>query len=358
MAAKFHSLAIVGVRRETPEAVSIAFGAPEALRDAFAFTCGQYLTLRATLDGEEQRRSYSICSGMDDGELRVAIKRVEGGRFSSFANAELRVGGKIDVMPPSGKFGVTPQPGAARRYVAFAAGSGITPILSIIKSVLAREPASHFTLFYGNRSAASIMFKDALEDLKDRAIGRLSVHHILSREAQDIALLNGRIDAAKAAALMRTVGLVSAVDQVFLCGPVAMTAEIARALLAIGVAAQRIQTEVFTPAEGAAPPHPSAPPRETRADGAKLTLRIDGVTHAIAMRADETVLEAALRHGLDMPWSCRAGMCCTCRARLVEGVAAMDQNYSLEAWEMRAGFVLTCQLRPASAALTVDFDAM
>ena len=356
---RFHRLAIASIRRETPDAVSIAFAVPPALRETFAFTPGQYLTLRASVDGQEQRRSYSIASGMDDGELRVAVKRVEGGRFSAFANTRLVAGGTIDVMAPAGRFGITPQPGAARRFVAFAAGSGITPVISIIRSVLAREPASQFFLFYGNRSSTSIIFKDALEDLKDSAPGRLSVHHILSREAQDIGLMNGRLDGARAAALMRIAGPPEAVDHVFLCGPLAMTAAIGPALELLGIAPGRIHTEVFTPAAGGLAIRPAAVcVPDASAGGTKLALRIDGVTHAIAMRPDETVLEAAERHGLDMPWSCRAGMCCTCRARLVAGAATMDQNFSLETWELKAGFVLTCQLRPASPGLTIDFDAM
>ena len=355
----FHSLVIADVRRETADAVSLAFTVPAALRAAFAFQCGQYLTLRAFVGGEEQRRAYSICSGMDEGELRIAVKRVAGGRFSAFAADELKAGDAIDVAPPMGNFGVAPKPGAARRYAAFAAGSGITPILSIVKSVLAREPASHFSLFYGNRDTRSILFKDTLADLKDGAIGRLSVHHVLSREARDIGVLNGRLDGAKALALLRAAGPADRLDHIFLCGPAAMTAEITRALLGLGVERKRVQTELFTPAEGGlGATRPASQPDAAQGDGAKLSLRIDGATHMITMRADETVLEAAQRQGLDMPWSCRAGMCCTCRARLVEGAVTMDQNYSLEAWEMQAGFVLTCQARPTSAVLTVDFDSV
>ena len=357
--ARFHSLTIADIRRETPDSVSLAFAVPAPLRAAFSFKAGQYLTLRAQIGGAEQRRCYSICSGLDDKELRVAVKRVEGGRFSGFANDALRPGDMLDAMPPMGNFGVTPQPGAARRFAAFAAGSGITPILSIAKTVLAREPGSHFALFYGNRASGGIMFKDALEDMKDSAMGRLAVHHILSREAQDISLLHGRLDGAKALALLATAGPLAALDHVFLCGPAAMTADIAPALAAAGVETARIHTELFTPAKDAsAAPLEAAQPLQPQTAGARLTLRIDGAAYAIAMRLEETVLEAAQRHGLDMPWSCRAGMCCTCRARLVEGAAAMDQNFSLEAWELQAGFVLTCQLRAQSPAITVDFDAM
>src|SRR5947209_9461892 len=206
MSQGFHPLTIADVRRETPEAISIGFAVPEHIRDDFAFTSGQYLTLRTELDGAEVRRSYSICSGMDEGELRVAVKRLDGGLFSSFANAELKPGDTIDVMPPDGRFGLAPDAAAQRTYIGFAAGSGITPIFSIIKSVLTREPRSHFVLFYGNKSSATIMFKDELDDLKDRFVERLSVHHILSREIQDVDLLHGRLTSEKVPALIRTAG--------------------------------------------------------------------------------------------------------------------------------------------------------
>lgn len=358
MAPRFHRLAIADVRRETPEAVSVAFAVPEELRADFAFTSGQYLTLRTTLDGEEIRRSYSICSGVDDGELRVAIKRLEGGLFSCFANENLRPGDTIEVMPPMGRFGIVPDPDAARTYVAFAAGSGITPILSIVKTVLAREPRSRFVLFYGNRSSGSIIFKEAIEDLKDRFVERFAVHHVLSREAQDVALLNGRLGRDKVEALMRTAGGTAAVDHVFVCGPATMIEEVAGALKDLGVPPERVHVELFTPAAGAAGrPRPPAG-RAAEAEGARLSLRIDGATHSLAMRPEETVLDAALRQGLDLPYSCRAGMCCTCRAKCVEGETTMDQNFSLEPWEVEAGFVLTCQCRPAGPALAIDFDAV
>jgi ring-1,2-phenylacetyl-CoA epoxidase subunit PaaE len=358
MAPRFHRLAIAEVRRETPDAVSIAFAVPDDLRQDFAFTSGQYLTLRTTMNGEEVRRSYSICSGIDDGELRVAIKRLDGGLFSCFANENLKAGDTMEVMTPMGRFGVEPDPTAARTYVAFAAGSGITPVLSIIKTVLGREPKSRFNLFYGNRSSNGIIFKATIEDLKDVFVNRLSVHHILSREAQDVALLHGRLGGDKVAALMRTVGPIEAVDHVFLCGPVGMIEEVSGALRQLGVPENRIHTEVFTP-EGGLPAAPRPISRPTaEPHGAQLRLRLDGATHEMVMHEDETVLDAALRNGLDLPYSCRGGMCCTCRAKLVEGGATMDQNFSLEPWEMKAGFVLTCQSRPTTPSLVVDFDAV
>ena len=352
----FHSLTIADIRRETPEAISIRFAVPEDMREDFAFTSGQYLTLRTELSGAEVRRSYSICSGMDEGELRVAIKRLDGGLFSSFANAQLKAGDTIEVMPPDGRFGLAPDTAAERTYVGFAAGSGITPIFSIIKTVLTREAHSHFVLFYGNKSSATIMFKEQLDDLKDRFVERLSVHHILSREMQDIDLLHGRLTGDKVPALIRTAGGIAAVDDVFLCGPVAMTEEVSATLVSLGLPSTRIHREIFTT---------ETPPRQVKPSVASdaqeevsLSVKIDGVLHKLTMRRDETVLEAAERRELDLPYSCRGGMCCTCRAKLVEGAGAMDQNFSLEPWEGEAGFVLTCQFRPATDKIAVDYDAM
>jgi ring-1,2-phenylacetyl-CoA epoxidase subunit PaaE len=356
---RFHALRVADVRRESPDAVSIAFAVPDDAKQDFAFTPGQYLTLRTTLGGEEVRRTYSICSGADEGELRVAVKRLDGGLFSRFANETLKAGDVMDVMPPLGRFGVSPGAQGARTYVAFAAGSGITPILSIVKTVLGREPRSRFVLFYGNRSSASIIFKDALEDLKDRFVERLAVHHVLSREAQEIPLLSGRITGDKVEALLRTVGEVEAIDDVFLCGPLGMIEDVKAALARLGVPEARIHMEVFTPSGApVAAPRPEPKAGAEASPGAALTIRIDGLTHELTMRTDETVLDAAVRHGLDLPYSCRGGMCCTCRAKVTEGAGVMDQNFSLERWEQEAGFTLTCQCRPTTPRIAVDYDAV
>jgi ring-1,2-phenylacetyl-CoA epoxidase subunit PaaE len=351
---RFHTLTVADVRRETPDAVSIAFAVPDESRAAFAFASGQYLTLRTRLGEAEVRRSYSISSGLDDGELRIAVKRLDGGLFSSFANAELKVGDRVEAMPPEGRFGIAPQEGA-RAYLGFAAGSGITPILSLIRTVLAREPESRFTLFYGNRDSGSIIFKAELEDLKDRFVERLAVHHVLSREVQDVELLNGRLDADKAEAFARTVGDLAKVDAAYLCGPVEMTSAVAEKLVALGLPAERVRRELFTTGGEPAPRRP-VPAAAVQAEGARLSVRLDGSTHVMTMRSDETVLDAALRQGLDLPYACRGGMCCTCRARIVEGAADMDQNFSLEPWEIAENYTLTCQARPTTATLAVDYD--
>lgn len=354
MAPSFHTLRVVSLRRETEDAVSLAFDVPAALRAAYAFAPGQYLTLRATIDGEDVRRSYSICSGLDDGELRVAIKRVEGGVFSTWANASLRVGDELEVMTPDGRFGVAIEPEAARTLVAFAAGSGITPILSILKTILAREPRSRLALFYGNRSTESIMFRGELEDLKDRFLSRLSVFHVLSREQQDVPVLNGRLDAEKVGVLMRSMIPVASVDHAFVCGPQPMIEGLEKSLADVGLPRERIHVERFTPAAGGRPRAvvvpPSAPPK------AIATVISEGVRSEIPVADGEAIIDAAIRAGRNLPYSCKGGMCCTCRARLLEGRVEMTVNYSLEPWETDAGYVLTCQSHPLTKHVVLDYD--
>jgi ring-1,2-phenylacetyl-CoA epoxidase subunit PaaE len=357
---RFHRLKVADVRRETSDAVSISFAVPEDLADAYIFEPGQYLTLRADVDGEDTRRSYSICSGLDDGELRVAVKEVEGGVFSSFANRLIKSGDAIDVMTPMGRFTAPPDTGAGRVLVAIACGSGITPVMSLAKSLLAREPKSQIVLLFGNRTTRSIIFKEALDDLKDRYLGRLAVHHVLSREAQDIPLLNGRLDADRIATLLRASLPDSQIDHAFLCGPTGMLEEARKALFALGVPAERIHVELFTPSE----PSRRLPSRTLRnPDAARprpaiatATVTLDGTTHVFPVAADEGIVDAGLRAGLQLPFSCKGGMCCTCRAKLVSGRVEMVQNYSLEPWEMEKGFVLACQSRPTTKTVVLDFD--
>jgi ring-1,2-phenylacetyl-CoA epoxidase subunit PaaE len=362
MTPRFHRLRIAEVRRETPDAVSIAFAVPEEARQDFAFSCGQYLTLRTMIDGEDIRRSYSICSGVDDDELRVAVKRVDGGLFSSFVSEGIKEGDEIDVMTPAGRFTVDIRPDEARTFVGFASGSGITPVLSIVRTVLSREPKSRFFLFYGNRTTNSILFRETLDDLKDRFLDRLSIFHVLSREQQDVPILNGRLDAEKVSVLLRSIVPASIVDHAFICGPASMIDEIEGALLGLGVASDRVHVERFTPAPVTGPRRPAAtapkPPADAGAavEAARARLILDGKTAEVPVASGETVLEAALRAGLDLPYSCRGGMCCTCRAKVVEGAVEMAVNYSLEPWEMQAGFVLTCQALPTTDHVTIDYD--
>src|ERR1700756_1646995 len=320
-APRFHRLAVNDLRRETADAVSLTFKIPEELADDYAFAPGQYLTLRTTMDGEEVRRSYSICSGPDDGELRIAVKRVDGGAFWSGA----------------------------------AAGSGITPILSIAKGVLAREPNSRFFLFYGNRSTGGMLFREALEELKDRFMQRLSIFHVISGEEQNIPILHGRLDGEKVRVLLRSLVPAVSVDHVFICGPVGMSEDIEATCRDIGIAADRIHVERFV-SEFGGKPRPKVVIAESAPPRAMASLIIDGKRREVPVAEGEAILDAALRVGMDLPFACKGGMCSTCRAKLVEGDAQMEVNYSLEPWELKAGFILTCQARPVSQKVVVDYD--
>lgn len=353
MAPRFHTLTIGDCRRETADAVSLAFAVPDDLRDDYAFSPGQYLTLRASIDDEDVRRSYSICSGLDDNELRVAIKRVEGGAFSTWANEQLRIGDTLDVMTPDGRFGVPIEPASPRTLAAFAAGSGITPILSIAKTVLKRE-AGRFFLFYGNRTTAGIMFREQLEDLKDRYLSRLAVFHVLSREQQDLPALNGHLDAEKIGLVMRSLVPAASVDQAFVCGPQPMIEGLEKALADLGMARDRIHVERFTPGVGGRPP-----PKTVAADAkpkAIATIISEGARFDLSVAEGEAIIDAAIRAGRSLPYSCKGGMCCTCRAKLVEGRVEMAVNYSLEPWETDAGYVLTCQSHPVTEHVVIDYD--
>lgn len=354
---RFHVLKVTEVRRETPESVSIRFAVPDGLAPHFAFRPGQYLTLRAMIDGEDIRRSYSICSGLDEGALRVGIKRVAGGAFSTYANESLKPGDEVEVMPPEGRF--TPAEHAGSRHVlGIAAGSGITPIFSIVKTLLTRDTASRFTLIYGNQTTNSVMFAEEIEDLKNRYLGRLAVVHVLSREAQDVPLLSGRIDAARIRALAQGVVELSEVDEAFVCGPEAMIAEVGGALAELGLPCERIRSELFTTS---APRKHYAPPASQHAGAvvSNVNVTLDGKRHAFAMLAsDENVVDAAARVGIDLPYSCKGGMCCTCRCKVQLGEVEMATNYSLEAWETSAGFVLACQSKPTTTELSLDFDQL
>lgn len=354
---KFHALTVREVRRETPEAVSITFAVPADLAADFAFAPGQYLTLRTTIDGEEVRRSYSICSGPDDGELRVAVKQVESGVFSGWVNANLAAGDTIDVMTPTGRFGLEGDPGNGRIHVAFAAGSGITPVLSIARGVLSREPDSRFYLFYGNRTTTDILFRTELEELKDRFLGRLSVFHVLSREEQDLPVLNGHLNGEKVRLLLTAMVPAAAVDHAFVCGPTAMIDELEGTLKDLGLPPEKVHVERFVSAYGGKPrPKPVIAPEAAPAHVASLI--VDGKRRDVPVAEGEAILDAALRAGMDLPFACKGGMCSTCRAKVVEGSAEMDLNYSLEGWELEAGFILTCQAHPTSARVVIDFDQM
>ena len=315
--ARFHSLQVADVKQETVDAIVVSFNIPAELREEFGFVHGQYLTLKLTVNGEELRRSYSICSSpLDRESIRIAVKKVAGGRASTQLVEKLKPGMTLDVMTPMGNFTTALDPAHAKHYVAFAAGSGITPILSILKTVLRSEPRSRFTLFYGNTDVDRILFRERLAELKAHWADRLDVHHILTKGVDEDRLFNGRITGDKARELLgRFVTDLTRDKEFFICGPEQMMVNVSEALEKMGADKKRIHIELFT-----------------------------------------TVLDAALDAGLDVPYACKGAVCCTCKARVLEGKVEMDMNYALTDDEVADGYVLTCQARPRSARVVIDYD--
>src|SRR4051794_12359745 len=350
----FHPLRVSDIRRETADTVSVAFEVPDDLIEAYTFAPGQHLTFRmAGPDGDEVRRSYSISSGLDDGELRVAVKHIPGGVFGAYAATTLKPGDVLDVMTPVGRFTTALDPEYAKSYLGIAAGSGITPVISLVRSALAREPRSRFTLVYGNRGPTSVIFKEALDDLKDRYLSRFEVIHVFSREQQAVPLLNGRLTGDKLRALAGTLLDVTSYDEVFVCGPEPMTLDVRDTLVDLGADAMHVHLELF----GSHAPSAPRPHTET-SDRRQLTFVWNGVKTDVEAHPDDTVLEAGELAGLDLPYSCRGGVCSTCRAKVLEGTVEMDHNYALEPWETEGGFVLTCQSHPTTDRVVVDYDAV
>lgn len=352
----FHDLTVRAIEPDTAEAVIVSFDVPPPLRETYAFTQGQYLTLRKSIDGEDLRRSYSICAGVDDGELRVGVRKVAGGRFSNWINESLKPGDTIAVMAPQGRFFVPLDAQSRRHHVGIAGGSGITPILSIMKTVLAREPLSRFTLVYGNRRLASTMFKEELEDLKNRYMTRLVLHHVFSDEPTDAELNHGLMNRDKIAAFLAGVTPAAAIDHVYICGPYLMNDEAEAALLAAGVPEDRIHIERFgvAPQAGGAVVHEAKP---GDAEQAKIVIIRDGLKREIDFQKDQpSILDAASAAGLEVPFSCTSGVCGTCRAKLVEGEVRMERNFALDKAEVANGFVLTCQAHPTSERVVLSFD--
>ncbi|MBN9371782.1 MAG: phenylacetic acid degradation protein [Hydrogenophaga sp. SCN 70-13] len=359
----FVELPVARVSPEAAGSVAVTLTVPAERRGAFAFEPGQFLTVRALIDGQDVRRSYSISSPRSlytrKGELTLGIRPVDGGVFSHWAATQLKAGDTLQAMPPDGRFTVH-RPRALHR-VGFAAGSGITPILSIMTSTLEESPTAKFTLVYGNRRMASVMFNEALQDLKDRYRDRLTLIHILSRQAQEVPLLEGRIDGDKVRALIAALLPVPSMDEVFVCGPEAMIEATEQALLGAGVKPERIHTERFTSPTLEALPRGERERvqlgRAPQAEGeVALTVVLDGKPHELRMGRDQRVLDVALEAGLDLPWSCRGGVCCTCRAKVVEGQVEMEKNFTLEPWETEQGFVLSCQARPTTDRVVVSYD--
>jgi len=359
MSVIFHPLRVRAIEPDTPEAVIVSFDIPPPLRDVFGFTQGQYLTLRTDIDGQDLRRSYSICAGVDDGELRVGVRKVNGGVFSNWINAHLRPGDTISVMAPQGRFFVPLDPASKRHHVGIAGGSGITPILSIMKTVLAREPMSRFTLIYGNRLLKSTMFKEEIEDLKNRYMTRLVLQHVFSDEHTDAPLNRGVMNREKIAEFLGTILPADRIDHVFVCGPFQMNDEAEAALLAAGVPEDHIHIERFGVALQAAG-QVGAVVHEAKpgdAEQARIVIIRDGLQREISFaKGQPSILDAASAAGLEVPFSCTSGVCGTCRAKLIEGEVRMERNFALDKKEVANGFVLTCQAHPLTDRVVLSFD--
>ncbi|WP_299746437.1 2Fe-2S iron-sulfur cluster-binding protein [uncultured Tateyamaria sp.] len=350
---QFHPLTVTDIHHTIRDAVVLTLEPEDP--EAFRFIPGQYLTFKQDFAGTELRRNYSICAGLDEGHLQVGVKRVDGGAFSTYANTELKVGDTLYAMPPMGNFHTEIEPNKGKSYLGFAGGSGITPVLSILKTVLAREPDSTFTLIYANRAVHTIMFREQLEDLKNRYMGRFTLIHVLET-GQDIDLFSGRVDQEKCAALFKSWINVDGVDTAFICGPEPMMLAISEALEAHGLSKDQIKFELFGAGQQGRLAKQAMSARAEGAADTHVKITLDGTTHQMEMAKDSSVLETALANSLDAPFACRAGVCSTCKAKVTEGEYEMLTNHALEDYEVEAGFVLTCQCYPISDTLSIDYD--
>jgi ring-1,2-phenylacetyl-CoA epoxidase subunit PaaE len=358
MSLHFHTLTVKDIRKETEDCVSVAFDIPPSLENDFRFEQGQNITIRKVIEGEELRRNYSICTAPTDHELRVAIKAMPYGRFSTWANTSLKKGDSLEVMPPTGKFNTPLDPTAQKNYLAFAAGSGITPVMSIIKTTLQTEPGSHFTLVYGNRNRRSIIFREELENLKNKYMNRLQLVHILSREEPESSILFGRINGAKCTELFSHLINIHDHDEIFICGPEEMIFTVRDHLKASGFPEDHIHFELFSsPLQTKQATQHKEKPGGAAQELSRIQVKIDGIVTSFELPIQgDTILNAALRHGADLPFACKGGMCSTCKAKLIEGKVEMDVNYALEKDEVEAGYILTCQSHPLTPSVFVDYD--
>ncbi|SDX53242.1 ring-1,2-phenylacetyl-CoA epoxidase subunit PaaE [Ruegeria halocynthiae] len=355
--ARFHDLEVTDIHKTIRDAVVVTLKPENGAAEEFDFTQGQYLTFRRDFDGEELRRSYSICAGKDEGILQVGIKRVDGGAFSTWVNADLKVGDVVQAMPPMGSFHTAIDPSAEKQYLGFAGGSGITPVLSILKTTLAREPHSRFTLVYANKGVNTIMFREELEDLKNLYMGRLNVIHILETDAQEIELFTGLVTQEKCAELFEHWIDIKNVDTAFICGPEPMMLGIAAALRTHGLDDGQIKFELFASAQpGRAKRKVSDAGTVSQTNQTKASITMDGATQTITMPKDQSILDAALENAMDAPYACKAGVCSTCRCRLIEGDVEMVANHALEDYEVEKGYVLSCQAYPLTDTVVVDYD--
>lgn len=357
MAVHFHKLLVKEVKAETSDCVSIAFTIPDDLKSEFLFEQGQNITIKKEIDGEDIRRSYSICSSPFENELRVAVKKVDEGKFSSFANSSLKAGDALEVLPPTGKFNTKLHTENAKQYLAFAAGSGITPIISIIKTTLQTEAASQFTLVFGNRGRNSIIFFEELEGIKNRYLNRFNFINILSREKTDAPINSGRIDFNKLTELNKLIDYKNT-GEFFICGPEEMIFCVKEFLEASGIQQKQIHFELFTtPGQKQLAVDRKKPAENSSGPQSKITVKLDGRSFDFDLGFNgENILDAALKQGADLPFACKGGVCCTCKAKLLEGEVDMEVNWGLEQEEVDQGFILTCQAHPKTARVVVDFD--
>jgi len=357
MAAHFHPLTVKQLQKETADCVIITFQIPESQMELFQYNAGQNITLRKIIDGTEIRRSYSICTAPFENKLSVAVKKVAGGLFSTFANEQLKEGDVLDVMPPTGKFNTPLNSSNKKNYLAFAAGSGITPILSIIKTTLATEIESSFTLVYGNRFRSSILFFEALAGLKNKYPERFNLIHVLSREKSVSAVNFGRITATKLIELQKVIDY-KCMHETFICGPQEMLFDIKQFLEVQGVDQQNIHFELFTTSLNKEPVKLQSAGSDVGTAKSKISIQLDGRFFNFELAFNgESILDAALAQGADLPYACKGGVCCTCRAVLTEGKVKMDANYALGKDELAKGFILTCQSHPLTETVAIDFDS-
>ncbi|WP_370399574.1 2Fe-2S iron-sulfur cluster-binding protein [Sulfitobacter sp. JB4-11] len=350
---RFHPLTVTDIHHTIRDAVVLTLEPKDP--DAFDFTQGQYLTFKQDFGGTELRRNYSICAGLDDGKLQVGIKRVDGGAFSTFANTEIKVGDTLHAMPPQGKFFTKLEPDRAKNYLGFAGGSGITPVLSILKTVLKREPQATFTLVYANRAVNTIMFREELEDLKNTYMGRLTIIHMLE-SGQDIDLFTGRVDQEKCSQLFEHWIDVKTIDTAFICGPEPMMLAISDSLKSHGLEPDQIKFELFSESQQGQLARQEMAKRAEGQSGTEVTVIIDGAQRTFTMPKGQSVLEAALENGQDAPFACKAGVCSTCMCKVLEGEVEMISNHALEDYEVERGFVLSCQSYPLTDKLVIDYD--
>jgi len=357
MAVHFHKLKVKEVKKETPDCVSISFVVPDDLKKDFAFEHGQNITIKKNIAGEELRRSYSICTAPFENELRVAVKKVDGGKFSSFANEVLKNGDELEVMPPTGKFNCKLQTNNQKQYLAFVAGSGITPVISIIKTTLQTEPESSFTLVFGNRGRSTIIFFEELEGLKNKYLNRFNFINILSREKTDAPINSGRINNSKLIELNKLIDY-NKIDEFFICGPEEMIFCVKDFLEHLDIENKKIHFELFTtPGQKKTTESNRQVPENHKGPKSKITIKLDGRSFDFDLGFNnDSILDAALKQGADLPFACKGGVCCTCKAKLLEGKVKMDVNWGLEQEEIEQGFILTCQSHPTTEKVVVDFD--